>query len=949
MGYRGAGTVEFLYHPKERTFAFLEVNTRLQVEHSITELTTDVDLVKAQIHVAAGGRLEGDQPLESGHAVEARLNAEDPDRDFAPAPGRIALLELPAGPGIRVDTGVSEGDTIPADFDSMIAKIIAYGRTRNEALARLRRALAETAVIIEGGATNKSFVLDLLAQPELIDGSADTGWIDRVRTQGRLYSHRHAGVALVAAGIEAYEEEEQVERQRLLETAHGGRPQARHEVGRAIDLKLRGVVHRVTVARIGPHRFRVGVGADGRVQTVDAVLERLDAYAGRLVIADQRFRLLTATHGPVLLVEVDGVTHRVSRDEGGVMRSPAPALVVATPVEVGAEVEAGAPVMVLESMKMETVLQAPFAARVRELLVSSGSQVETGTALVRLEPRGDVEAAAPEEAPETAADLELPAQGDASAYDRAVRGLDDLRSLLLGFDLDPRDEGRTLSGYVAARAELTAAGLRPVAAETDVLRVFADLSELSRNRPAGEDTDSDDRVHSPREHFHTYLQSLDVDRGGLPETFRSRLGRVLAHYGVTELDTTPELQEAVFRIFLAQQRTASDVVVVTTLLQQWVADEAPEPGLADEVREVLDRLVLATQLRFPVVGDLARSIRFRWYDQPLVEAERGGRARGRARASCPTWPRARTCPTTPPASTPSRRSPSRSCASSRQRLEQGIPEREPMLETLARRHYREHELHDLRTLTVGRRPFVVCDYTLDDRPTHLVTTLGTLDELADPQARDGLVESVTAQVEAAPEGHESVVDLYLAWPEAPQSPDEASARLAELLVSVPFAKRVRRVAIAVCPGGDRPVSYFSFRPGPDGVVEDDLVRGVHPMVGRRLNLWRLRNFRITRLDAPEDVLLYHCVAEDNEADQRLVALAQIRQFAIVRDQDGEVVSLPHAERAVASCLEAIRRARTSPELNGAQLDMNHVWLHIWPVVDAQLSELTRRCSAPSRR
>jgi acetyl-CoA carboxylase carboxyltransferase component len=282
------------------------------------------------------------------------------------------------------------------------------------------------------------------------------------------------------------------------------------------------------------------------------------------------------------------------------------------------------------------------------------------------------------------------------------------------------------------------------------------------------------------------------------------------------------------------------------------------------------------------------------------------------------------------------------------RLEQGVPEREPMLETLARRHYREHELHDLRALTVSRRAFVVCDYSLDDRPTHLVTTLGTLDELADPQAPDGLVESVAAQIEAAPEGHESVVDLYLAWPQAPQSPDEASARLAELLVSVPFATRVRRVAIAVCPGGDRPVSYFSFRPGPDGVVEDDLVRGVHPMVGRRLNLWRLRNFRITRLDAPEDVLLYHCVAEDNEADQRLVALAQIRQFAIVRDQDGEVVSLPHAERAVASCLEAIRRARTSPELNGAQLDMNHVWLHIWPVVDAQLGELAslQRTIAP---
>src|SRR3954452_22280781 len=168
VGYVGAGTVEFLYHPGERSFAFLEVNTRLQVEHPITEATTDLDLVKAQLHVAAGGRLEGAKPPEKGHAVEARLNAEDPDRDFAPSPGRIALLELPSGPGIRVDTGVGEGDTIPADFDSMIAKIIAYGRTRDEALARLRRAMAETTVVIEGGATNKSFILDLLEQPEVV-------------------------------------------------------------------------------------------------------------------------------------------------------------------------------------------------------------------------------------------------------------------------------------------------------------------------------------------------------------------------------------------------------------------------------------------------------------------------------------------------------------------------------------------------------------------------------------------------------------------------------------------------------------------------------------------------------------------------------------------------------------------------------------------------------------
>src|SRR6478736_10006607 len=279
VGYVGAGTVEFLYNPADRSFAFLEVNTRLQVEHSITEATTGVDLVKAQIFVADGGRLTelyDAKPGESGHAVEARLNAEDPDRDFAPAPGRIARLVLPAGPGIRVDTGVSEGDTIPPDFDSMIAKIIAVGRTRDEALARLRRAMRETTVVIDGGSTNKSFILDLLDQSEVVDGRAgwaDTGWIDRVRGEGRLVAQEHAGIAVVAAAIEAYVDGLGLEVARLLETAHGGRPQAQHQTGRPVELKLRGTTYQVSTINTGPSRYRVTVAAGDDERTVEVELD----------------------------------------------------------------------------------------------------------------------------------------------------------------------------------------------------------------------------------------------------------------------------------------------------------------------------------------------------------------------------------------------------------------------------------------------------------------------------------------------------------------------------------------------------------------------------------------------------------------------------------------------------------------------------------------------------
>jgi len=588
VDYCGAATVEFLYHPGERSFAFLEVNTRLQVEHPITELTTGFDLVKAQLHVASGGRLEGERPTEFGHAVEARLNAEDPDRDFAPSPGRIALLNLPSGPGIRVDTGVAQGDLIPADFDSMIAKVIAHGRTRAEACARLSRALADTVVLIDGGTTNKSFLLDLLDQPEIIDGSADTGWIDRVRSVGRLQPDRYAGVALVAAAIEAYKEQVQAERLHFLATAHGGRPQARHEVGRAIELKLRGTSHRVTVAQVGPTRFRVGFGAAQQDRQIDADLEQLDEYAARLVIGDVPYRLFSATHGPVHLIEVNSTTHRVTRDEGGVMRSPAPALVVATPVAVGDRVEAGAPVLVLESMKMETVLHAPYAAQVRELFVSTGGQVETGTPVVRLEPVAEDEVSTPGApvvtTPRTSLDLPTPTPTKETAATRAARSLDDVRGLLLGFDLAPEGATSALARYELARHELSSTGQLVLDHEIDVFSAFADLAELARNRPAEEDG-ADERVHSPREHFHSYLHSLDVDREHLPDGFRRRLARALAHYGVSDLERGPVLEEAVFRIFLAQ-RTASDLVVLP-LLQHWMAGQPPVGSAGNTAREVL--------------------------------------------------------------------------------------------------------------------------------------------------------------------------------------------------------------------------------------------------------------------------------------------------------------------------------------------------------------------------
>ncbi|SDI19565.1 Acetyl/propionyl-CoA carboxylase, alpha subunit [Actinokineospora alba] len=924
VGYRGAATVEFLYHPGDKVFAFLEVNTRLQVEHPITEATTGFDLVKAQLWVASGNRLEGAPPVERGHAVEARLNAEDPDRDFAPSPGRIVRMELPSGPGIRVDTGVREGDTIPADFDSMIAKIIAHGRDRTEALGRLRHAMAATTVIIDGGATNKSFVLDLLDQPEVIDASADTGWIDRVRAEGRLVAQRHSAVAIAAAAIQAYEEEEGVEQQRLLSTAFGGRPQVRHESGRRLDLKLRGATYRVRVTRIGAHRFRVGIEAGRDARTADVELDRFDQHAGRIRVNGVGHRLLLGTAGPVVLVEVDGVAHRVSRDEGGVLRSPAPALVVATPVAAGSEVEAGAPVLVLESMKMETVLRAPFAARIKECTVAVGSLVETGAPLLRLEPLAENGDAA-----DTAADVQVDwdlaeAGPEVSAADR----LQELCGQLLGYDVDPQDDGGVLRDYLAARE----AGGRPLAEEVRLVTIFADLADLSRNRPAGEDISGESHLHSAREYFHTYLQSLDVDRAGLPERFQAKLAKALAHYGVTDLERTPELEAAVFRIFLAQQRATTDAGVVATLLRAWLREPPPDEALREPVGLAMEHLIAATQVRFPVVSDLARGVVFAWLGQPMLR-------RNRARVYADVRKHVRYLAANPDAADRDERIAQMVRTTEplvrvlSQYLERNARDNAIMLDVLTRRYYGNKRLVGIQTSVVSDRTYVTAERT----DFTVVSTAARHDDLPEALRGLGTLAAGAGPLEA---------DIYLAWRSQPEDAADLAAELAEVVSAHPLPPQVRRLTLTVAGrGGDVMHQHITFRPSESGLAEDRLIRGLHPYIAQRMQLERLREFDLTRLpSADEDVYLFHCVARENRGDERLVAFTQVRDLVGLRDHDGRLVALPTAENTLATCLDSIRRAQGRRPA-AARFNTNRIVVYVWQASDitpAELEQLANR-------
>jgi acetyl/propionyl-CoA carboxylase alpha subunit/acetyl-CoA carboxylase carboxyltransferase component len=936
-GYVNAGTVEFLYEPKERLMSFLEVNTRLQVEHPVTEATTGTDIVKLQLHIAAGGTLAevaDAAPPASGHAIEARLTAEDPERGFAPAPGRIEHLALPAGPGIRVDTGVAAGDVIPPQFDSMIAKVIAWGRDRNEARARLSRAVKQTATVIRGGTTNKAFLLDLLDRPDFVHGEIDTTWLDTMMADGYT-PPRRLDVALLATAVEAYDAHAKRQRARLFASAERGRPEVSHETWHQVDVRADQESYRLRVSRSRPARYHVEL--DGA--TVDVDVDRPGPFERMLRVGGQAFAVLSVAQGPDYLIEVDGAVHRISGGEAGLVRAPASAMVVAIPVRAGDQVADGDVVAVVESMKLETALHAPAPGRVAEVLADVNTQVEAGTKLVRIElDSGSDSGGEPE--PGQRADLNALAVGVAADRDPAAAAagaLVTLRSLVLGYDVDESEAGRLLRRLADARASLPADDLRLLAGETEILRIFADLSALSRNRRVPDEAETDEEAavdaeaaRNPQEYFYAFLRSRDADTENLPESFRIKLRRALAHYGVTDLGPSEDLESALYQMFLAHSRALVHAPVVSQFLRWRLADPQSLPEQArDGYGQVIDQLVSATQLRHPAVGDLARQVRYRCFDAPLIAQERA-RGQRQVRAELDHL-----------SADPQARS-----AQIDAMVASGAPilgvfaERHHavMLEVMTRRYYQIRPLRGVEVTEHGGRPLLTAEYDHDGQDYVLIATVASGTDNAAETDLPQLVDKLSAD-------RTVLVDLYVTS-ETPEDeaggPDARAGRIRDKLGIIPPA--VERVAVAVrrpegAEDGDEP-AWFTFRgaPGTGEPEEDRTQRGMHPMVAERLGLWRLAGFELTRLPAATDVHLFRAQGREVPDDQRLIALADVRDLTIVRDSGGRIRSLPQIERILDACLDSMRAARSADRAL-ARLDWNRVKLYLWPVADVPLTDL----------
>jgi len=404
IGYVNAGTVEFLLLPDGR-FAFLEVNTRLQVEHPVTELVTGLDLVRLQLLVADGHALPPEvlEAVLRGHAIEVRLYAEDPTRDWQPSAGRLHRFAVPTGPGLRTDSGVEDGSEVSSYYDPMLAKVIAYGATRDEAARALAGALERAR--IHGVTTNRDLLVRILRHPEFLAGDIDTGFLERhdPAVLGAPLADAAAEELHAVAGALAAQAERRAHAPVLAGIPSGWRnnpsaPQTGALTGRAARIDVAYQFDRtgtcVSVAVNGSPRDDVSVVSC----TPDAVVLAVDGVARRYDV--QRVDGVTWVDGPdgaSVLTEVERFPLPGAQLAEGALVAPLPGTVVKVAVAAGDLVAAGDTLVAIEAMKMEHEVRAPAAGTVAEVHVAPGDQVEAGRLLVVVHEEGVREESAHEE------------------------------------------------------------------------------------------------------------------------------------------------------------------------------------------------------------------------------------------------------------------------------------------------------------------------------------------------------------------------------------------------------------------------------------------------------------------------------------------------------------------------------------------------------------------------
>jgi acetyl/propionyl-CoA carboxylase alpha subunit/acetyl-CoA carboxylase carboxyltransferase component len=857
-GYEGVGTVEFLAvdgNGDRPEFYFLEVNPRLQVEHGVTETLVGCDLVATQIRIARGEVLAA-PAAPRGHAIEARVCAEDPHAGFAPAPGRIALIDLPTGPGVRTDCSAAIGTSIPAEFDSLVAKVIAHGPDRAAALARLRAALGDFRLMIDGGSTNKGFLLNLLDDAEVRGGAVDVGWLDR--NLPRLVESHLAPQALIVAAILTYLGERAIQRLNFFAEASRGEPQSIPAAsGQSVDLGYRGGSYSLRVLALGDWRYRVDLDE----RTCIAELLDQEERACQLAIGEDRYTVEYTESPSSLQIEIDGHRHVVERNRGGEVRATAPSVVVSIEVAAGDRVAAGQRIGILETMKIEIAVAAPLAGIVQEVRARPNQRVAAGDVLLLVQPDaggGESDGArvalpADDEAP--------PAFADAYSADRYVRErarraiAHTVRRLLLGYDTEPEEVAEVRALLDAPLpAGLDDTVLRELAEIRSVVGIFADTETLFSRQPGA--TGDGGAIGSNDARLRRYLRRVEAAGTGLSPEFRRLLERALRHYKVDDLTPSEGLQRALLRLYAARRQRPDRHRVVETVLRHFgrllqaglrIGGESDEPEFAAALGTCL---VLRGDVP-DALADAAAEVRAACFETPEVERRTmmAAQAVDALLAGVDSDPGAAFDPAMTRA------------------LADSAP---PIFDTLIE-DSQTHQRRVLATQALVLRAYTpatprraAADATAlirlaldDDRVIYAI--------LLAPGELAASWDAICATVAAG--GEATALEVFVRFPEPTN--EEELRRLADaVLRRRPVAAgRVSFTAVQ----RRQPETAATWQPG-DGWLENG---ALHPETPRRIGLPRLAQFEIRRLPAPRPLFAFHARSRDQPEDQRLFVYGEV--------------------------------------------------------------------------
>lgn len=868
--YVNAGTAEFLVLPDLSGFYFLEMNTRLQVEHPVTECVTGVDMVGLQIDVARGEALPVALPPSRGHAIEARLNAEDPDEGFRPSAGRLLRFELASGPGVRVDSGFVAGDVVPGEFDSMLAKIIASGPTREEALARLEEALARSTVAIEGGASNRALLLELSAHEAFLEARVTTRWLDQhLASRPGARTRKHLDGALVAAAIGEHQRARADEVAELLRHAHRGLPSTVPQPEpRTFRFTVGGASVSLEVLATGPDRYRVSCGAD----TVDVAYQVTGPNTAVLTLRGHRLPVVQVLTPTALHVEVDSVAHRFERASDGRVVAPVPAAVTALFVREGDVVAEGDRLLTLEVMKMELSLHAPVGGRVGRLLVEAASRVTAGQCLAILEGATNTRAATDA----SFAPIKADPISDPSARASATR-----LSAMLGYDVPAKQVDASLALLRDAKVKLTRVEL------TRLLDAYVSHERLFETARGSDGV-------APVDHLARYLRPRASRADGVAEGFFPLLRAALLWHGVRDHDDAARHDDAVLRVLQAHGALDLRDRVMMGAFSAIIRDDHGDATEAERVslRTRLEAFAATVVRRDRALSEAAYITLYLLCDRPrqLAEAAQLGRAAATAFArlvddDAPSDPGALEAELDelPNGALLSLVQSSQSLARPGARAK--------LLDLLVRR------LHPEAALSRALDGHAASLYVV--REASLVALLSS---------PDALVEALSAALASAPSEVDAVeVDAFVPEPDAAWM-TTFNGGFAAMLDALP--QRVRRVSAN---WGNVELGRLSrtwSRGARDVFEEDRFHRNLHPARVEATEIARLQEFDLERLPAPGEVFLAMARAKADPSDQRLVCIVEAERIDPDRDpRTGVLRYVPGFERVYLTALYAMREAQ----------------------------------------